>query len=394
MSWRDGFTAKASYNGAEFLVRASDAKFGRRVQVHEYPLRDKPYAEDLGRKTRKFSLDAFFIGADYLAARDKLITEIEKMGGGELVHPYYGNMNITITDFSVRESTAHGGYGIIKMNFVEAGELIFPAALQNTPAETVTASDAAQQAAIDAFAADFSLSDISDAVDSYLAEVDDMLSSVENVIGTVTGPLADIVRSPAELGSALAGSITNISNLVTEPIRALSIYTRLFSAGGSYSNNNSPRSRQAARNTQLTTNLIRSTALIQFARTTSELELSPSKQGDQPITRNQVLALRDVFLDEADEQQETVNVLTGEPIDDAVFNSLSDLRLAVVTDLSERAGRLPKVNTIKNKATLPALTIAFSLYADASRETEIVYLNAVRHPGFVPGGKELEVLSE
>jgi len=394
MSWRDGFTAKASYRGAEFLVKNSDAAFGRRVQVHEYPLRDKPFAEDLGRKARKFKLEAFFIGGDYIAARDKMIDEIEKIGGGELIHPYYGTMNVTVTDFSIRESTSHGGYATIQMQFVETGELIFPAVRKNTQVATVSSSDAAQQAAIDSFTDGFGLSDISDAVDSYLSEVGGMLSGVEDVIGNVTGPLADIVRSPAELGTAIAGSITNITNLINEPFRALSIYRRLFGAGGDYSGNNSPRARQSIRNSQLTTNLIRSTALIQFARTTSELELSPSQQGDQPITRNQVLTLRDEFLDQVDEHQESTDILTGEPIDDDMFNAFSDMRLAVVEDLSERAGRLPKVVDYKPQATLPSVVIAHSIHGDASRETEIVHLNDIRHPGFVAGGEVIEVLSE
>jgi prophage DNA circulation protein len=43
---------------------------------------------------------------------------------------------------------------------------------------------------------------------------------------------------------------------------------------------------------------------------------------------------------------------------------------------------------------LPALVIAQHLYGDSLRETEIIDRNDVRNPCRVPGGVELEVLSD
>ncbi|WP_431355959.1 DNA circularization N-terminal domain-containing protein, partial [Algimonas porphyrae] len=51
MSWRDQLE-KASFRGVPFHVSRSGGEVGRRVQLTEYPLRDRPYAEDLGRKAR------------------------------------------------------------------------------------------------------------------------------------------------------------------------------------------------------------------------------------------------------------------------------------------------------------------------------------------------------
>lgn len=44
--WRDRLR-DASFRGVPFSVDDDDASFGRRVQLHEYPKRDKPYTEDL-----------------------------------------------------------------------------------------------------------------------------------------------------------------------------------------------------------------------------------------------------------------------------------------------------------------------------------------------------------
>ena len=44
---------KASFRGVPFEVTSASLTAGRRTVVHEYPQRDKPYVEDLGRASRK-----------------------------------------------------------------------------------------------------------------------------------------------------------------------------------------------------------------------------------------------------------------------------------------------------------------------------------------------------
>ena len=72
MSWRDRYLT-ASFRGVEFKVQKHDATFGRRQVVYEYPQRDTPSTEDLGRRARELSLDAYVIGEDYHLQRDRLI---------------------------------------------------------------------------------------------------------------------------------------------------------------------------------------------------------------------------------------------------------------------------------------------------------------------------------
>ena len=52
---------QASFRGAQFEVDDVDASGGRRLVKHEYPLRDVPYAEDMGRKAREYSVKAFIV---------------------------------------------------------------------------------------------------------------------------------------------------------------------------------------------------------------------------------------------------------------------------------------------------------------------------------------------
>jgi prophage DNA circulation protein len=396
MSWRDGFTAKGSYKGAEFWLRDEELEAGRRKQVHEYPLRDKPYVEDLGRATRRYQVEGYVIGADYHLARDALIAKFEEGGSGTLVHPYYGRLTVELEKPPrIKQSTREGGYASISMQFVEAGEQAFPTATVATQGAVQTAADQSLADAINAFAGVFAISDIAGAVDDFLAEVDDVFAAVANVTGSVSGPLADIIRAPAELGAAIAGAVTNISSIATEPQRAMAIYGTLFGTGTDVTSSaTAPRAQQAARNSQALNELVRTAAVVASCKASASLELSPAKQGDTPITRNAVLTLRDSLLDNIDTRQQVTDVVSGAPIDDALYVSLSDLRVAVMTDLSTRGKRLPAVVAFTPRATLPALVIAHRLYGNALRDTELVNLNNLRHPGFVQGGVALETLSE
>lgn len=127
-NWKDRLRP-ASFRGVPFQVEDDEGTFGRRVQMHEYPNRDKPYTEDLGRATRRFSISAYLVGNDFFEARDRLIVAIDTLGPGTLVHPYYGEIAVCI-DGEVRVSHSGRDGRMCRVNFsvVEAGELSFPTA--------------------------------------------------------------------------------------------------------------------------------------------------------------------------------------------------------------------------------------------------------------------------
>ena len=88
----------ASFRGVRFDVDARTVTVGRRVVLHEYPQRVTPYAEDLGRKARRYKVDAFIIGSDSAIRRDLLLAALEKPGPGQLVHPDFGTLMVVVPD--------------------------------------------------------------------------------------------------------------------------------------------------------------------------------------------------------------------------------------------------------------------------------------------------------
>jgi prophage DNA circulation protein len=130
----------ASFRGLPFFVDSSERAGGRRLVVHEFPLRDAPFVEDLGRKARTFRVEGYVIGDDYLAQRDSLLTALEDVSGpGELIHPHHGALRASCVGVAVRETRAEGGLATFAIEFAEApAQGIAPVAAVDTRSVSYT----------------------------------------------------------------------------------------------------------------------------------------------------------------------------------------------------------------------------------------------------------------
>ncbi|MGL5800869.1 MAG: DNA circularization protein, partial [Plesiomonas sp.] len=179
MSWKKRLLP-ASFRGVPFLVDDEETGFGRRTQNHEFPNRDKNYAEDLGRESRTPQLTAYLIGPDYMDQRDRLIEALEKAGPGELVNPFYGLMTVSVDGLQrIRHSKQDGGMCTISFSFIESGELSFPTAGVATGRALINMTGALDSAAGEAFMQGFSLKDAPGFIS------DGVLSNVTTMFDTV-----------------------------------------------------------------------------------------------------------------------------------------------------------------------------------------------------------------
>ena len=69
---------------------------------------------------------------------------------------------------------------------------------------------------------------------------------------------------------------------------------------------------------------------------------------------------------------------------DASYAALMDARNKVWRDLTDRSRDTARLATLTPNEVTPALVLAYDYYEDASRQSDIVVRNAIRHPGFVP----------
>lgn len=394
MSWRDEMR-DASFRGKPFFVEEHELSGGRRTQVTEYPLRDDPATEDLGRKAHRFTFQAFVIGQDYMAARDALLDALDEAGPGELVHPYYGTRSVAILEWSVRESTRKGGMATFTISCVQAGKTVLPARSVDTALVVQQASSTLTETASTEFVETWdvsgpewvrldALSAVDQALDAISGAMDmttmpfDMANSALAEVASLKADGLSVLNIPNLLANRIMGIIDDLFDLVDFDIDVMSVFRSLFSFSASTRAASSTRSTVGARsaaNSSALSQLVSLAVLASAATTSSSMDFS---------TFEDALAVRSDLVDAV----ETASAQASDP----VYAALSALRVAVVQDFASRAA-LPRITSYQPVETLPALVVAYDIYGDATQADQICSRNKVRHPGAIPGGSVLEVLT-
>lgn len=133
----------SSFRGVEFFVDAAARAGGRRQSVFEFPKRDLGYAEDMGRRMRRFPVTAYLIGDDYQSRRDALIAALEQEGPGVLVHYTFGTHRVSLDTYTVSERRERGRMCEVEMQFVEAGQPPSRAVVDDTQSQAKAAAKSA-----------------------------------------------------------------------------------------------------------------------------------------------------------------------------------------------------------------------------------------------------------
>ena len=398
MSWRDRYQ-KASFRGVEFGVRRSDAQVGRRTALHEYPQRDEPWPEDMGRAARRFTVEGLVVGTDYDQVRDRLIEALEMKGPGLLIHPFFGRRTVSLAG-PVRISEApsdQGGMATFSLDFVEAGGQAQPGARADTAGALGAAAAEVKALARADFAKRFVAAGQPDFVRASAAQgVRDAMAALQNArrglladaailsdfnaeLRNVTGQAATLMNTPALLAGRVQDAVSGMRGVAALPAGALAALRQLFGFRLSAAPGATPARVQDSANRAAIASLVASSALAEAVDVVAGLDFD---------SYDQAVSLRDELGDHLD-----ALALTA---DESAYPPAVALRAALVRDISARGTNLARVTRITPRATLPALVLAHMLFGDASRDGELVARNplTVRHPGFVPGGVAIEYLRD
>lgn len=415
----------ASFRGVPFLVSSGGAQMGRRNAVHEYPFRDTPWVEDLGKSARRFQVVGFVLGDDVIAQRAKMVDAVERPGDGELVHPTFGRIAVAVIGFDVAESK--GRMFEYTFTFVRQGAKVYPSSLAEGAALISDSAAALATSSAGAFAAkvattavvgpgaDVIASQQSEAWVSVATRVARDATSLQKLLVTLPGnygrllgmatgvdvgaPLAgvgsttaDLIASAAtlragvasaagalvsaagaltiaNLGSftdaaqGLATAILNVASTPGDALRGLATMATFMPVGAAAGDDLIVQRACA--------DLFRRAALSSMAVAGSRY--APATSDDAVAARDQVLAILDAEVTTA-----------GDQFEDSVFEALETLRSQVVQDLNDRGAVLPHLVTVKVPASMPSLVLAQRLYRDAGRADELVARARPVHPAFMP----------
>ena len=394
MSWKDGLEP-ASFRGVAFFVSSNDMTFGRETQIHKYPKRDKAYVEDLGKAGKSVTFDAYVIGRDYTTQKNALIDAIDEEGPGELIHPLYGIRRVQAGICSIRESKDEGGMARFSLEFNETIDPAYPASENDTSKAVSIAADSAIDSAVNEFTESFDVAGLPQwAVD----KSSELLSKASDTMAQAFTPLkagaeklatlnqsiiklkeqaGNLVRMPGELASTTRLLIGSIATSSDEPSSGVSSLLDFYNGFNSKPESVSTETRaKVEKNRAAMDTYLKQVALAEAVR------IAPGQEY--------------VSLTEAENQRDELGDLLDAQADEAADDSyiaLTTLRATMVEAIPNPSASLPDIVNITLQETTPAVVLAYRLYENANRDSEIAARNKVQHPGFIPGGIPIEVLT-
>ncbi|MGY4815491.1 DNA circularization protein [Pseudomonas chlororaphis subsp. piscium] len=403
MSWRDRLLP-ASFRGVGFWVDQAKTPVGHKGQLHEYPQRDLPFYESLGRQARTHDLTAFIVGADCLEQRDKLLKALEE-GSGELVHPWLGRLQVKVGECEMTQSRQDGGLVTFTLKFYPDQPLQFPSATVNTRQLLLVSADSLIGSAVRRFEEAMTL------VKAARIGIADLRNSLKEVYQTIEQelkPLIDTYRDlnllvraikdlPKEVSAEFKGLLGDIKDLkdyarngyrgvlanVSQQVEAVKkIDTPKLTTG-----------KDTTAAAQAMADLVQDAVLVRIAQAVASLPVatpvvklsgtpSLAKQAIQPVTRaevpvaDEVLALRNSINEAIWQAAEKADALHYE-----VLNGLRQLVYGHLTAVASSGVRLVVKNPMQS---LPTVVLAYRLFGDATRAAEVQQRNGVAHPGFLP----------
>lgn len=386
-------SSTATFRGVPFRVDTEEYKGGRRAVVHVYPQRDKVFVEDLGRAPSRFTVSGFVGGKsveEARKARDALLDALEKPGSATLSLPGWPSVAVAVDgDVTCSASANQRGRYNFSFTVVKDDGLTYPSLGVNTTRSVELASDKVDAAATADFGNRFAVDGYPDFVGA--AAVADVSGAID-VMGRSAGRASSQVSDP--LGLLRSQSRGMLSRPVTLAGRILSLYRR-FVAFGARGQGNSGYSGMGGLGTLATYG---PAPLAAPAATPSRLRQQDNRDALAALVRLAAVsqlarqaaitdwATRDDALQAWADIAALIDSESAATRSDAVFQSLSDLRIVVGKDIAARSADSGHLLTVTPLDLTTAASIAYDRWEDSSRETEVMGRNRAQtlHPLFVP----------
>jgi hypothetical protein len=398
----------ASFKGVPFFVESDEETGGRRIVIHQFPMRDIPYLEDLGEDQRDFDVTAYVASDSADSDAAAVVVACAARGAGALVLPTHGPLIVRCLNFKRERSKDKHGYIALELRFVREGassaiaptamlaNLIFLRAedaagaiarsyvanmlVLSVPIVPVgvsapdmlpdfvlaAASDTSQDAVaiLEAVRTTEPVEPIAsakqrDAIQTLFKQVPDLIADKGTIIQIPNG----IVSIARALGDAMApaSAVDAFSGLANDPSLAEVVSAIPFRTKSSAS---------AAANVATAYRTVRLTALTVYAEGIARIALA-----DRPAGITLRANVAEYF------EAELIDLPASEL---ELFHAMAAIRDAVIEYLSRAILDLAPVLTVEANLSMPSLYWAWRLYQDPNRSAEIVARNKVVHPSFMP----------
>lgn len=391
---------QATFRSFEFFVESSQVAGGRRAVQHQYPNRETPYTEDMGRQARSYQIEGHIIGDDYLDAKNRLFEVFEKKGPGELIHPFYGSLMVQVSSLNVSESIKQGAIATFSCTFLELGDSRFPKGTNDKGAILSDNVDASLALIKQDFDDNFSVLGMPEFA---IQSARNLIAKAQQTFDDITKPLSDVAEAVAELSFATRNLVAETNDLLQSPEslsqRLLDSFKLMENAissnkdkknaysgfygfsGDDEVDETTPTRIQEAENKKTFENFMR--------RASAVSSTSPA------------IVAEFVSIDEAHESRQEISAVLEEQIREIeveqpntdLLQSMEDVNASMTDALPDPDADLPSIKTVTPERTSVTLLLSYDLNESIENEQDIIDRNSIRHPGFVPAQEPLEVIS-
>jgi prophage DNA circulation protein len=399
----------ASFRGIEFKISGNrNWTSGRRLQIHEYPNRDIPYAEDLGKKSESYSIKAFVIGEDYRVKRDELRKACLDGGIGTLIHPDYGSIEVRCDSISVNENSEQRGMAVFDLVFIEAGEKAVPVISSDLSSSVIGSAEKLLSATMKDFSKNFARPARAEEITKLTENISDNFLTILNNISTGfdydtkskqdTVSIMNKITDTISLANQLKNNADNLLNTPSELVLQLNTVMSVIQSLV----DNQVEAFRTIRNLNINTKASEkiSNSDVDEKYRTQQLE----QMTKQIAITKEAETIPNIVYNNADEAKSTLeSFLTDveeielfediEPSNE-ILQYLKEIKETVIKYIREMILRLPHIKEVKLTDKTPSLVLAYDLYQDLSRADEICKRNKIQYPAFIPANKELKVLTE
>lgn len=382
---RDG-----SFRGIKFGVRATEDETGRRLSVDSIPGRDLPLVQDFGKGQRTVTFDAFLVGSDYQERALELVDACaDRSTPGKLALPYHDNLVVRATRCVRREDVGELGMARFQLSFIEVDLLPTPMRRTGGLQALDRAAAALVDAATDTMAEGLEVSLVPNNV---LTAAGDEVGKVGAALQAVGAAVRGAVEDATKLARQAVEFVRDAQALVLEPVHLAAQLSDAFelvlsTAGDAAASLYAYQTLEALRpnvhqtylqsnNANLVSGAARRCALAGWARAAGRVDWESHE--DAVAAR---LAIEAAIEDQAGQ------------VGDLEFTALQELRARLAQQVPPPGNALPRRRRVILPRTTSSITLAYRMHDDIGRADEIAARNRAVHPGFLPGGVPLEVLS-
>ena len=385
----------ALYKGVKFLIQNHTMTAGRKTVTHEFPNSDVRVVEDLGALPDSFSITGITTGGNYKNDRDNLIAALNSAGPGQLVHPFFGTLEVTSTTYTLNESTTSLNVAVFTMNFERSQANVFPtfsgnnislinqlaiaiADLLNTDFGNFIVSPGYPQNFKDAIAVIQGCASIFEGINKPIEAVENVVALYDEAVNSFTDNAATLVSEPYQLADDMQNIFFLCDAMTLDPVEKLKLAEQFFGT-----NLNSPiiEPTTPQRIERINNRHIINMAMNLFA-------LLNGYNAFAKITYTRFDLLEADFFTLEDQYQYLIN--TYSPIGDTL-DILKDLRVQIRNAFDAQRANVRYLITINVKPDT-LRNICYLLYGNTNDLKDLIAINNITNPARVSG--DLIVFSE